>query len=42
VFLTNSSWGVLPVTRVEQRMIADGVVGPVTRQLMDAWRVAIR
>jgi branched-chain amino acid aminotransferase len=42
VFLTNSSWGVLPVTRVEQRMIADGVVGPITRQLADAWRVSIR
>jgi branched-subunit amino acid aminotransferase/4-amino-4-deoxychorismate lyase len=42
VFLTNSSWGVLPITRVEQRMIADAVPGQITRQLMDAWRVTTR
>ena len=33
--LTNSGWGVLPVTKVEQSDIADGQVGPVTRQLRD-------
>jgi len=37
VFLTNSSWGVLPVTGVEQEQIADGQVGPVTQQLRDGW-----
>ena len=42
VFLTNSSWGVLPITRVEQRLIADAVPGQITRQLMDAWRVTTR
>jgi branched-subunit amino acid aminotransferase/4-amino-4-deoxychorismate lyase len=33
VFLTNSGWGVLPVTRVEQRSIGDGRPGPLTTQL---------
>lgn len=33
VFLTNSSWLVLPVTKVEQRTIGDGKVGPITKQL---------
>ena len=33
VFLTNSSWHVLPVTRVEKDPIHDGQVGPITRQL---------
>ncbi len=37
VFLTNSSWGVLPVTGVEQEKIADGQVGPMTRRLRDGW-----
>lgn len=36
VFLTNSSWGVLPVTRVEKRTIADGKVGQMTSQLRSA------
>ena len=33
VMLTNAGWGVLPVTKVEQSAIADGQVGPITRQL---------
>lgn len=33
VFLTNSSWLVLPVTRVEKKAIGDGRVGPVTQRL---------
>ncbi|HVP74300.1 MAG TPA: aminotransferase class IV [Phycisphaerales bacterium] len=37
VFLTNSSWGVLPVVGVEREKIAGGEVGPITRQLRDAW-----
>jgi branched-subunit amino acid aminotransferase/4-amino-4-deoxychorismate lyase len=36
VFLTNSSWGILPVTAVEGKAIADGKVGPATRCLRDA------
>ncbi len=37
VFLTNSSWGVLPVTAVEQEKIADGCVGELTHQLREKW-----
>ncbi|RMH27812.1 MAG: hypothetical protein D6693_04700 [Planctomycetota bacterium] len=38
VFLTNSSWGVLPVTRVEGKAIGAGAPGPVTRDLLERWR----
>ena len=37
MFLTNSSWGVLPVVAVEQSRIGDGHVGAVTSQLRNAW-----
>ncbi len=37
VFLTNSSWGVLPVAGVEREKIADGKVGALTQQLRNAW-----
>ncbi len=37
VFLTNSSWGVLPVVRVEAHRVGAGVPGPITRQLMADW-----
>ncbi|MGE3108483.1 MAG: aminotransferase class IV [Phycisphaerales bacterium] len=41
VFLTNSSWGVLPVVSVlglgEKRAIADGVPGKITTRLRRAW-----
>ncbi|MCI0630114.1 MAG: aminotransferase class IV [Phycisphaerales bacterium] len=37
VFLTNSSWGVLPVTAIERKQIGDGQVGDVTKQLRRAW-----
>lgn len=33
VFMTNSSWGVLPVVSVEAAAIGDGVPGPVTKRL---------
>jgi branched-chain amino acid aminotransferase len=36
VFLTNSSWHVLPVVRVEQRTIGTGTPGPVTARLRAA------
>lgn len=36
VFLTNSSWGVLPVVRVEASAIGTGAPGPVTRALRAA------
>jgi branched-subunit amino acid aminotransferase/4-amino-4-deoxychorismate lyase len=38
VFLTNSSWGVLPVVRVEAASIAGGKVGTLTRRLADRWQ----
>lgn len=37
VFLTNSSWGVLPVVRIEQKAIGDGSPGPVTKRLREWW-----
>ncbi len=38
MFLTNASWGVLPVVGVgEDIEIGNGKVGPVTRQMRDAW-----
>jgi len=37
VFLTNSSWGVLPVTGVEAREIGDGGVGPVAKAMREIW-----
>ena len=41
VFLTNSSWGVLPVVRVERETVGDGEVGEVTRQVRAALLTAI-
>jgi branched-subunit amino acid aminotransferase/4-amino-4-deoxychorismate lyase len=37
VFLTNSSWGVLPVVQVEGKAIGSGSVGEVTRSLRGKW-----
>jgi branched-chain amino acid aminotransferase len=37
VFLTNSSWGVLPVVAVEKEKVATGEVGAVTARLRQAW-----
>lgn len=37
VFVTNSSWGVLPVVGVEREAIADGNVGQMTGRLRQAW-----
>ncbi|MGD9790000.1 MAG: aminotransferase class IV [Phycisphaerales bacterium] len=42
VFLTNSSWGVLPVVGVERERIGGGVVGEVTRGLVGGWRGFVR
>lgn len=39
VFLTNSSWGVLPVVQVEQEQIGSGAVGGLTADLRRAWQV---
>lgn len=35
LMLTNSSWGILPVVRVEAQNIADGTVGEITKKLRD-------
>ncbi|MBX3376385.1 MAG: aminotransferase class IV family protein [Phycisphaeraceae bacterium] len=40
VFLTNSSWGVMPVVRVEKHEVGDGEVGEVARDALEAWREA--
>lgn len=40
VFLTNASWGILPVVQVEREAIADGNVGSVTRVLRSALMAA--
>jgi branched-subunit amino acid aminotransferase/4-amino-4-deoxychorismate lyase len=37
VFLTNSSWGVLPVAAVEGKAIGPGTPGLFTRQLRERW-----
>ncbi|MBI1189995.1 MAG: hypothetical protein GC200_04850 [Tepidisphaera sp.] len=37
VFLTNSSWGVLPVVRLEAEAIGAGSPGEITRGLTKAW-----
>jgi branched-subunit amino acid aminotransferase/4-amino-4-deoxychorismate lyase len=37
VILTNSSWGALPVVRVEREAIGDAVVGPIAKRMREAW-----
>jgi branched-subunit amino acid aminotransferase/4-amino-4-deoxychorismate lyase len=37
VFLTNTSWGVLPVVGVEAVEIGSGKPGPVTTRVREAW-----
>ncbi len=36
-FFTTTSYCVLPVTRVDNRQVADGKPGPITQQLLAAW-----
>jgi branched-chain amino acid aminotransferase len=40
VFMTNSSFGILPVVAVEAERIGDGKVGPVAREMREAWLTA--
>lgn len=40
-FLTNSSWGVLPVVRIEAAPIGTGAPGPATRALRAKWLDAV-
>lgn len=42
VFLTNSSWGVLPVVAVEAKSIGNGSVGEVTTRLREKWFDMVR
>jgi branched-chain amino acid aminotransferase len=37
-FLTNTSWEVLPIVQVDERRIGEGVPGPVSRDLLAAYR----
>ncbi len=41
VMLTNSGWGILPVTAVERTTLGDGSVGGLTQQLRQGWLDAI-
>jgi branched-chain amino acid aminotransferase len=41
VFLTNSSWGVLPVVAVEAHQVGPGTPGEITRELRGAWVRAV-
>jgi branched-subunit amino acid aminotransferase/4-amino-4-deoxychorismate lyase len=42
VFLTNTSWEVLAVTRVDGRPVGSGLPGPVTLRLAQAFRDLMR
>jgi len=42
VFLTNSSWGVLPVRAIEAKTIGAGMPGEVTMGLREAWVGALK
>lgn len=41
VLLTNSSWGVLPVVKIEREAVGDGVVGKIAKDLRRAWEEMI-
>ena len=42
VFLTNTSWGVLPVATIDGRPVGAGVPGPIGRLLGEAYRALLR
>jgi branched-chain amino acid aminotransferase len=37
VFLSSTAGGIIPVNRIDGRILADGTVGPITRRLLDAY-----
>jgi branched-subunit amino acid aminotransferase/4-amino-4-deoxychorismate lyase len=37
-FLTSTSKEIVPIVRVDERVIGAGVPGPITRRLLDAYR----
>ncbi len=36
-FFSTTPWCVLPITKADNRQVADGKPGPVTQQLLAAW-----
>lgn len=42
LFLTNSSWGVLPVTHVEAHAVGAGAPGPITLGIREKWLDMVR
>jgi branched-chain amino acid aminotransferase len=40
-FITSTTRGILPVTRLDDRMVGNGTIGPMTRALMDAFDIAV-
>lgn len=40
--LTNSSWGVLPVVRIEANAVGAGTPGPTAARLVEAWRALVQ
>jgi branched-chain amino acid aminotransferase len=42
VFLTNTSWEVLPVTSIDERPVGDGSPGPICGMLLAAYRALLR
>jgi branched-chain amino acid aminotransferase len=41
IFLTNTSWGVLPVATIDARPVGSGVAGPVGRMLLESYRTLV-
>ncbi len=37
IFLTNSSWGVMPVVRIERHQVGSGAPGPIARAMREKW-----
>jgi branched-chain amino acid aminotransferase len=37
IFLTNTTYCILPAGKIDNRPVGDGVPGPITRQLQSAW-----
>lgn len=41
VFLTSTTRGVVPIVRLDETLVGDGMPGPITRNLMARWRGAL-
>lgn len=42
IFLTNSSWEVMPVTSVDAALVGGGRPGPIARRLLEGYRALVR